>query len=113
MCHKYRQSRIAEDVAGSASEDELPHSTLRVGPLDQEIATQCIRMRQNRLARKAATEIDGQWFCRNAAQSQIVAQLLTRWSGYCCSAFDRQYDDTVSPLKNRHRESGGARLLGA
>jgi hypothetical protein len=39
--------------------------------------------------------------------------LLTRWSGYCCPAFDRQYDDTISPLENWHRKSDGARLLAA
>ena len=59
MRHKYRQCRIAQDVAGSATEDELPQSTLRVGTLDQEVTAQCVRVRQNRLAGEAAIETDG------------------------------------------------------
>src|SRR5262249_7884692 len=46
-------------------------------------------------------------------QLQITAQLFTCWSRYCCSAFDRQHDDAASTLKDRHRKSGDAGLLGA
>jgi hypothetical protein len=54
MRHKYRYCCIAQDIAGSATEDELPQSTLRVGSLDQEVTTQCVRVLQNRLTGEAA-----------------------------------------------------------
>ena len=73
MRHKYRYCGIAQDVAGSAAEDELPQPTLRIGSLDQEVTTQCVCVRQNRLNGEAAVEADGQWLCGNAAQLQIVA----------------------------------------
>ena len=59
MRHKYRYCRIAQDVAGGPTEDELPQSALRIGPLDQEVATQCIGVLQNGLAGEAAVEADG------------------------------------------------------
>src|SRR6266702_5495563 len=65
------------------------------------------------LTRQAALKTDGQRFCRHLVKLQIAAQLLPRWSGYRCSAFDRQYDDAASTLKDGHRKSGDARLLGA
>jgi hypothetical protein len=71
--HKYRYGCIAQDIAGSATEDELPQSTLRIGSLDQEVATQCVCVLQNRLTVQAAVEANGQWLCWNAAQLQIVA----------------------------------------
>src|SRR5262245_8451234 len=46
-------------------------------------------------------------------QLQISAQLLSRRSGHCCSAFDRQYDDAARALEDGHCKSRGARLLGA
>ena len=67
MRHKYRQCCIAQDIAGSATEDELPQSTLRIGSLDQEVTTQCVCVRQNRLTGEAAVEADGPWLCWNAA----------------------------------------------
>ena len=54
MRHKYRYGCVAQDIAGSATEDELPQSTLRIGSLDQEVTTQCVRVLQNRLTGEAA-----------------------------------------------------------
>src|SRR5262249_60112583 len=59
MRHKYRQCRIAQDVAGGTAKDELPQSALRKGPLDQEVATQCIGVLQNGFTGEAAVEADG------------------------------------------------------
>jgi hypothetical protein len=73
MRHKYRQCRIAQDILGSATEDELPQSTLRIGSFDQDVTTQCVRVLKNRLTGDAAMEADGQWLRWNAAQLQIVA----------------------------------------
>src|SRR6516164_3163535 len=73
MRHKNRQCCIAQDIAGSATENELPQSTLRIGSLDQEVTTQCVRVLQNRLTGEATVEADSQWFCWNAVQVQIVA----------------------------------------
>src|SRR5262249_36870215 len=78
-----------------------------------EVTAQCLRVGQNRLTRQAAIKTDGQRFCRHLVQLQITAQLFTCWSRYCCSAFDRQHDDAASTLKDRHRKSGDAGLLGA
>src|SRR6516164_3226129 len=58
MRQKYRYGCIAQDIAGSATEDELPQSTLRIGSLDQEVTTQCVRVLQNRLPGEAAVEAD-------------------------------------------------------
>jgi len=73
MRHEYRHCGVAQDMAGGAAEDELPQPALRVRSLDQEIASQCLGMRQHRLAGEAAIEADGQWFCRHAAPLQILA----------------------------------------
>ena len=53
------QCRVVQDVAGRATEDELPKSTLRVSPFDQEVTAQCVRVYQDCLAREAAIETDG------------------------------------------------------
>ena len=73
MSHKYRYRRIAQDILGSATEYKLAQSTLRIGSLDQEVTTQCIRVLKYRLTGETAIEADGQWFCWNAAQLQIAA----------------------------------------
>ena len=67
----------------------------------------------NRLSREAAIKTDGQRFCRHFVQLQIAAQLLPCWSGYCRSAFDRQYDDAVRVrLTTGIANAGDSRLLG-
>src|SRR5262249_16340022 len=111
--HEHWQFCVAQDVAGGAAEDHLPQSALRVGTLDQEVTAQRLRVQQDRLTRQPAIKTDGQRFCRHLVQLQIPAQLLASWSGYSRSAFDREYNDAASTLKDRHRKSGGARLLGA
>src|SRR5262245_52093205 len=113
VCHEHRQLRVAENVAGGAAKDHLAQSALGVGALDQEIAAQRLRVRQNRLARQAAVKTDAQRFCRHAIKLQIATQLLPGWSGHRRAAFDRQYDDAAGTLEDGHRESRETRLLGA
>ena len=60
MRQKYRYGCIAQDIAGSATEDELPQSTLSIGSLDQQVTTQRVCMLKNRLPGEAAVEADGQ-----------------------------------------------------
>src|SRR6476620_4176639 len=78
VCHEHRQFRVVENVAGGAAKDHLPQSALGVGALDQEVATQRLRVGQNRLTRHAAIKTYGQRFCRHPVQLQIAAQLLPR-----------------------------------
>ena len=40
MRHQDRHRRIAEDVAGCAAEKHLPQAALRVGPLDEQVASE-------------------------------------------------------------------------
>ena|SRR5215467_10954152 len=93
-----RWAVVAQDVAGGAAKDHLPQSALCVSALDQEVTAQCVRVGQNDLTRQAAVKSDGQRFCRHLVQLQITAQLLTCWSRYRCSAFDRQHGDAARAL---------------
>src|SRR5260221_8283286 len=58
-------------------------------------------------------ETAGERLCGDLIQLERAALLEPCWAGCRRSTFDCQYDDAASTLKDRHRKSGGARLLGA
>jgi hypothetical protein len=68
-------------VSGCAAEYHLSQSALRVGALDQKVATQRLSCRQDHFTRRPPIKLDGERLCHNAIALQISDQMLSGWPG--------------------------------
>ena len=59
MGHQDGQIGMLQNVQGRSTKDQLPKTTLRVGPFHQKIGPKLARLRQNRSAWRSQSVLNG------------------------------------------------------
>src|SRR6202030_1969382 len=94
MRQQHRHGGVGENVLGGPAEDHLPQPALSVSAFDDEITTQCLRLRQYDLAGTTLPGGDRHDLGAHAVPQQVAGDLLAGRSRHS-EAFDRAYDDAT------------------
>src|SRR3954454_4249279 len=110
--HEHGERDMIKQVAGCATENQLPHAALCVSSLDQQVGPKRLGIDQNDLTGRATLRLNVKGLSGNPVNPQGARNSLSGRARHS-SADDGQNDNTLGLEKKRHREGDRPRRLGA